>query len=949
MKLFGPRQQTELSKTYTPEGIIFSFDGAEVPAFPLNTNEPRVLAKLLSQGAVWASLDSLWAGELLVQRKEREWIVPYEVYEKIDPNEECEFFNALMIPVPESLKIDARSVSHVGDDNFRILVEAFHPDHGPLREGELPRCGRVFWINEKTIVPLIETQEILFEEALGKQVDWDKLEDRMAYFAKVKQAALDAGATIDAYLEKENYDFRTEAALDFNAERPDEITLKPQIEGLENYGKSGEELLQETVPAVLTKADPSGLRRRMVLDKNLRENLAQLPKYGKIRGVDVPRFLTNPEQMIPEGFDLSLFSKRVKGIKTRVYNSRPYIHVKRSQGGWFEGVPGVHLDDWSPVGIDREKGERIQEGSKPEGLSEETYRELLKRAKETGEDYVLHEGNWIRVDTEAGEHFENALDSMTKDGDVFRIPSGSILDVYENLGILEFVDEKPDSGEEGFLPDDLPELFPPDSFSGNLYRYQLLGFRWLSRLSDHFIGGLLADEMGLGKTVQVIAHFLRLKETAQQSPHLVVLPKTLMENWIREIGRFSQNGLKAYSYEGPNRLFSSDFFRKFDVVLTTYETLRRDQARLATIDWNMVVCDEAQYAKNPTTQRTCAVKALKAKHRAALTGTPVENGLIEFWCIMDFVQPGLLGSWADFRKKYERPIVEGEESERENQIQNLLGEIKGHYLRRLKSETLNLLPKEIEYRETTLSEVQLESYKRIAHIGRTGGKNAALGAIQKLIMLCAHPVTAGQQDCLNEDSFKIPCPKLDEAMRIVSDVKSLQEKAIIFTDFKKVQRVLQDRLRHEFGIWPDIINGELTKNRQRVIDVFSEKHGFNVIILGHQVAGVGLNITAANHVIHYTRPWNPAKENQATDRAHRIGQEKTVKVYYPIVKDHRFVTVEERLDELIKSKEGLARDVLRPTADFKIRPEELINCLDVPENDMKSSESPGNSADSGAN
>jgi SNF2 family DNA or RNA helicase len=341
----------------------------------------------------------------------------------------------------------------------------------------------------------------------------------------------------------------------------------------------------------------------------------------------------------------------------------------------------------------------------------------------------------------------------------------------------------------------------------------------------------------------------------------------------------------------------------------------------------MVVCDEAQYAKNPTTQRTCAVKALKSKHRSALTGTPVENGLIEFWCIMDFVQPGLLGSWADFRKEFERPIVEGNESERDAKINTLLSKIKGCYLRRMKDQVLDLPGKTAQILETKLSDFQFQIYQTIVREAKVGGRGAKLAAISKLLMLCAHPSTARGFPIVIEKE-DVNCPKLKKTIEILDEIRRHGEKAIVFTDYKVVQRVLQDAIRTTLGIWPDIINGEITKNRQSIIDIFSEKEGFNVIILGHQVAGVGLNITSANHVIHYTRPWNPAKENQATDRAYRIGQNKPVSVYYPIVKDERFKTVEDRLDELIKSKEKLARDVLRPTKDMQVKIEDLIDCID---------------------
>ncbi len=474
----------------------------------------------------------------------------------------------------------------------------------------------------------------------------------------------------------------------------------------------------------------------------------------------------------------------------------------------------------------------------------------------------------------------------------------------------------------------MPNIEPPASFNGELFSYQVDGYRWLFRLSKQFVGGLLADEMGLGKTIQVISHMLKIKESGTPGPHLVIMPKTLIENWNREINKFTNGRLSIFPYDGPNRRVNAEALKNFDVVLTTYDALRIDQAKLGKVDWNMVVCDEAQYAKNPTTQRTCAVKALKSKHRAALTGTPVENGLIEFWCIMDFVQPGLLGSWADFRTNFERPIAEGNEEEKTTKIENLLSKIKGNYLRRMKEDVLDLPIKKIEYIETYLSDEQLEIYRNIARQAKAGGKGMMLAAIGKLLRLCAHPSSALGSS--SGDVTAIRCPKLNVTLDIISEIQSKSEKVIIFSDFKIIQRVLQESIRKNLGTWADIINGEITRNRQQIIDIFSEKAGFNVIILGHQVAGVGLNIVAANHVIHYTRPWNPAKENQATDRAHRIGQTKEVNIYYPIVKDERFVTVEQKLAELIQSKSDLARDVLRPSAEFKLKPEDLIGCIDDP-------------------
>jgi len=932
MKFFKGKYVSGLQKTYAPEGIRFRFKGNTPPVFPLNKNAPEVLAKLLPEGDLWAALDNLWSDDLVKSEKEGAWIVPYEIFERFDNEEDLEIFELLRVPIPKTLPVETNSNSHVGDPAFRVRLEAHHPKHGPLRDGDYPRSGPVFLLGNDEIVPLKNSQRVLFDVALGENVQWDNLEDRMAYLAKTRAAAQNAGATLDGYLQNEEYEFASEAAIDFREDSADEITLIPHIKNMESYGvESGEDLISGRPKSVFTKADATLKRRRLVLDKDLRQKITQLPKNGKVTGADVPRLMTNPEQILPEGFELSLFSERVKGIRTKVYNSRPYIHVKRSTGGWFEGVPGVALDDWSPgEARDSVKGEPENGGNGAPEISPETYRELQRRATESGDEFVKHGDSWVRVDPEQGMRLDQALENYEKQADgSFRIPAGSVLEIYENLNLLEFVDLKSTVFDDDQLPDDLPELDIPESFKGDLFPFQLSGYRWLSRLSKHRIGGLLADEMGLGKTVQTIAHLLRLKEMGGAGPHLIVVPKSLLENWRREIHQFSQGNLSVCLHGGGQGLLDPGLFDHFDVVLTTYDTLRREQAKLGTIDWNMVVCDEAQYAKNPTAQRTSAVKAMKSRHRAALTGTPVENGLIEFWCIMDFVQPGLLGSWSDFRKEYERPIVEGEEEQREEKINSLLAEIKGFYLRRLKSDNLKDLPsKTSEFCIAPLSDHQFQVYQEIARMGKAGGKGAALGAIQRLLILSAHPFAVQSSYTGGKDAEKLACPKLDETLKVLSSIKEAGEKAIVFTDFKAVQRILQDAIRNTFGLWADIINGEVTGNRQTIIDIFSEKKGFNVLILGHQVGGVGLNITAANHVIHYTRPWNPAKENQATDRVHRIGQTRPITVYYPIVKDDRFVTVEERLDELIRSKADLARDVLRPSAEMKLKPEDLLECLD---------------------
>ncbi len=926
MKLFSRKNKNQIQIKYSPEGINVLFEGENSPVFPLNKNQPEVLAGLLLEGEKWSALESLWEEELIQPIGDKNWIISYDIYKKLNSTEDHEIFEVINLPVPENLPLEVKTNSHVGDNNFKITVQAHHNEIGQLNEKDFPRYGQVFYLNEDKIIPLTEKQTAVFETANDRSDSWN-LDDRTLYLAKTKAAAIEAGAKIDKYLQTENYEFQTDIGLDLKEEKNGSLTLVPDIKDikLDEYGiDNPQDLIQDHPPTVLTKPGPGNERKRIVIDKKARTSLSELPKKGEIKGQDIPRLLTTPELIIPDGFDLSLFSQRVKGIRTKIYNSRPYLHVNKSAGGWFDGIPKVKLDDWSP-GEETEDTDTAQDAQ----LSPETLKKLAQKAKETGDEFVqTDEGDWVRIDPDEIQSFEDNIKDFEKQSDgTLKIPPGSILDIIENVEVLGYTEDT-HLETPSILPSDLPNISPPDSLNGTLHPHQLIGYRWLNRLSTRSIGGLLADDMGLGKTVQVITHCLKLKaENKSKGLHLVILPKTLIENWEREIALFSNGKLSIYKYDGPHRIFSEDFLRKFDIVITTYDTLRRDQARLGTISWDMVVCDEAQYAKNPTTQRTCAVKALKSKHRVALSGTPVENGLIEFWCIMDFVQPGLLKSWADFRKEYEYPIINETDDQREVHVRKLLNKIQGYYLRRLKVDILKDLPgKEIIFRPTVFGDEQYEIYCKIARDGKDGGGRAALGAIQRLRMVCAHPSAV---EDYSDGHTRYSCPKLNETMDIIFDVREKSEKIIIFTDFKKIQRILRDEIQKKFNLLPDIINGELNGNRQQVIDIFSEKEGFNVIILGHQVAGVGLNITEANHVIHYTRPWNPAKENQATDRVHRIGQERPVKVYYPIITDDRFKTFEEKLDELLKSKEDLARDVLKPSKSMNIKAEELLNCLEV--------------------
>ena len=309
--------------------------------------------------------------------------------------------------------------------------------------------------------------------------------------------------------------------------------------------------------------------------------------------------------------------------------------------------------------------------------------------------------------------------------------------------------------------------------------------------------------------------------------------------------------------------------------------------------------------------------------RIAVTGTPVENRLCELWSIVDFVQPGMLGSYRDFRANFETPI-QRQTPDREARIDALVEKISPIFLRRRKDDVLadQLQPKTEQSFLMELSPAQLALYQKLVKELQLTEENIALGTIQKLMMLCCHPrlVTRQATHTAKASELMREAPKLAWTIAQLKAIRKQKEKAIIFTRYIGMQALLRQAIFEEFHINAQIINGSVKGSRVQMIRDFSQTPGFDVMILSPRAAGVGLNIVAANHVIHYSREWNPAVENQATDRAYRIGQTKPVHVYYPIMEGEQFETVEERLDVLLRDKRELMKSVIIPT-DLEIQAE----------------------------
>lgn len=370
----------------------------------------------------------------------------------------------------------------------------------------------------------------------------------------------------------------------------------------------------------------------------------------------------------------------------------------------------------------------------------------------------------------------------------------------------------------------------------------------------------------------------------------------------------------------------------YKIVLTTYETLRDQEFSLARKKWSIMICDEAQKIKNPAALITQAAKAIPARFKVACTGTPVENTLIDLWSLFDFIQPGYLGALNDFGKNFQRPI-ESSDSRDEAALMELKALIEPQTLRRTKQDVAKDLPHKFEDEDSKkllMSPLQRGLYvsaiseyqkKKELHDSLGSKNNAILSLLHKLKMLCAHPYSIHSVLELKDNS-----PKMRWLLHKLGKIKGSNsgDKVIIFTELREIQREVQHAIDIEFGFKPTIINGDTSTSsqsamsRQRLIDRFQQEDGFSVIILSTVAVGFGVNVQAANHVIHFTRCWNPAKEDQATDRAYRIGQEKDVYVYYPTLRDTLMPTFESTLDNLLSKRRALARDMLHASTDVKL-------------------------------
>lgn len=915
-----------LSQIINSKGIMFivNYNGHDLHFQEWKATDDCIyylpLATLVDNGYAYASKEGC--------------LLPYENIYLLDEDERI----LLGVPQPydKAMRLVGTSMLNLSDFEYKVEFLTYVPD------GELIVCerGGNILVKGRDKYLLNEAQYALLNrvDAFNSTPEEDKTTDyNLRCFAEIKALAEQAGCQLDSYLENENVYAPERIKIEIG--RDDEgFTVEPAVNIEENDKFQTYFDKMRKVQAQYPVQRENGERVRIVLNKEQKENLHYLKEQcGKHKTrEEIQKMIEQPTEFFdPNSFDLSeLYSDRV--IEIGVYKPKFYPFICPYKSCWIAGATV----------------ETPQNGTTKVTINSEEELEKLKReiqsAKENKKGIV--EYNNTQLDIEDAMFLAQTAEKQLKDpSQPAKVESENgnearnVLIIEENAEELGFA-VKERTIEKGDKYTLFTDPFLQEGFS--LKDHQKEGVAWLQHLYKSKASGcLMADDMGLGKTLQIL-YFIdwHSRKYANHKPYLIVAPISLLENWKNEYERFfMQPRMKI------NMLTSKDVTRKFDksivdkmqkmdIILTNYESLRISQLNFCAVEFDVVALDEAQKIKSPGTLVTNAAKALKCNFKIAMTGTPVENSLLDLWCIMDFCVPGLLGNAKAFAAQYQNPLKKEDTDivALGNEVHDKLGV---YFMRRLKKDAAKDLPDKIELKEKVLMPpVQKEAYASVVNDYTSGIQPNMLVTIMHLREVSEHPYLY-DSTLLNHETDEIvdTSARLQATIKFLDEIKKKEEKVIIFVERKETQKMLQKLCLERYGIITKIINGDTPsivkrnmpnkQSRQSSIDEFQAVDGFNVIIMSPVAAGMGLNVTAANHVIHYSRHWNPAKENQATDRAYRIGQTKDVFVYYPMAVRSDIKSFDETLDDLLSRKTSLATSTIFPTERVKVKQEELGQML----------------------
>lgn len=619
-------------------------------------------------------------------------------------------------------------------------------------------------------------------------------------------------------------------------------------------------------------------------------------------------FLTEASnELLAAGVDILLPSwwQNVKATKPKL---RVQVKQSTNQTQSFFGMNTLVNFDWrvSTNGID---------------LSESEFFALVEQNKR-----LLHlNGQWMRLDPAFIEEVRKLMKRADQYGlemkDVFQQHLSNAVEteiIEEDNPFTDIEIELDGYYEELFQKllhiGEIPKKQVPSTLQATLRPYQEQGAEWLLYLRELGFGALLADDMGLGKSIQTITYLLYTKENRLQTgPALIIAPTSVLGNWQKEFERFAPS-LRVQLHYGSSRAKEDafgDFIQDADVILTSYALTHLDE-ELGTKCWDAIILDEAQNIKNPHTKQSRAIRSLQANHKIALTGTPMENRLAELWSIFDFLNHGYLGNLPQFQRRFVTPIEKDRDEAKIQQVQKFISPF---LLRRTKQDqtvALNLPDKQEQKEYCPLTGEQASLYEQLVqdtlqNIEGLSGierRGFILLMLNKLKQICNHPALYLKEEAPHDVVKR--SMKTQTLMDLIENIKVQNESCLIFTQYIRMGNMLQKILEETFGQRVLFLNGSVPKKeRDRMIEQF-QNGTYDIFILSLKAGGTGLNLTAANHVIHYDRWWNPAVENQATDRAYRIGQQRFVHVHKLITTG----TLEEKIDEMLERKQSLNNAII---------------------------------------
>lgn len=634
------------------------------------------------------------------------------------------------------------------------------------------------------------------------------------------------------------------------------------------------------------------------------------------------------------GFDVILpaWLKELKQSKMRVRVNATSQTTRKVAGlddiltfKWNLSLGGSNIPEEQFLQMVNEKREFIRIGTEWFRLDAEWMngiRELMEKAEK--ENWTVRELLFRELPEEltAPVQDDDDLEDIERDNPLFAFEIQRSLKTY----VEQLQDKK-----------GLPPVQVPESLQAELRPYQQEGFEWLVFMREQRFGAVLADDMGLGKTVQLISYVLHTVDTLGESaPTIVVCPTSVLGNWQKELARFAPS-LRVHTHYSSSRL-KDDSFRDYisnvkpHIILSTYGTVSQDVDFLEHVHWSSIVLDEAQNIKNMQTLQSKAIRKLKGIHHIALTGTPIENRLSELWANFDFIHKGYLGSFGKFQEQFILPI-ERDESERHKEV--LRAKIRPFLLRRTKNDPdlqLNL-PDKLETKKfCPLTNEQAALYEgyiqdTLAQIDNMSGfekKGRILQMLSKLKQLCNHPALYLKEPFEDANSMMERSVKLKSIVELAGEIIENGEQCLIFTQYIGMGQLLRHCFSELLDVDVPFLTGSMPKGQRDVLVEAFQSGEFPIFLLSLKAGGTGLNLTAATHVLHADRWWNPAVENQATDRAYRIGQTQFVQV-------HKFITIgtiEEKIDKMIEIKSALSEELIQSSNWLtELQDDELLDLL----------------------